>query len=251
MSDNIVSKLSKVVGALGSFAPDKTNTQQRYDYISADQVLSRVGVALAAEGIMIIPAISEEAVELVNPKPNQTRYDATVALEMNITDGESSMVQQWVGRGSDYGVPDKALYKAITSGHKYFLMKLFNIGVGNDDGEHEESPQSAQKKQTQKPPQNNGNVTNYAPLPDDEQTIVEAPAAEFFTVTTALIDRFTHEKHTKNAAKKLGVTSISGAPDDRRLLYLRLKEYARARDAEESAEGEAIQSELKQQGKRV
>ena len=75
-----------------------------------------------------------------------------------------------------------------------------------------------------------------APLPDDEQTIVEAPGAEFFTVTTALIDRFTHENHTKNAAKKLEVDAIPGKPDDRRLLYLRLKEYARARDEEEAQE---------------
>jgi len=73
------------------------------------------------------------------------------------------------------------------------------------------------------------------PLPDDEQVIMETSGAEFFATVTALIPRFTHEKHAQNAAKKLGATAIPGKPDDRRLLYLRLKEYARARDAEESA----------------
>jgi hypothetical protein len=29
------------------------------------------------------------------------------------------------------------MYKAITSGHKYYLMKLLNIGEGNEDGEHD------------------------------------------------------------------------------------------------------------------
>ena len=134
---NLITKLAKAAAALGSFTTDKRNKQQNYDYISADQVLSRVGAALANEGIMVIPAITEEVMETVNPKPNQTRYDVLVSLEMTITDGETELVSQWLGRGSDYSVPDKALYKAITSGHKYFLMKLFNVGVGNEDGEHE------------------------------------------------------------------------------------------------------------------
>ena len=96
-----------------------------------------MGAALANEGIMVFPAITEEVMETVNPKPNQTRYDVLVSLEMTITDGETELVSQWLGRSSDYSVPDKALYKAITSGHKYFLMKLFNVGVGNEDGEQE------------------------------------------------------------------------------------------------------------------
>jgi len=136
---NLIQKLARASASLGTFQADKRNQQQKYDYISADQVLSRVGAALAAEGVMVIPAISEEVMETVNPKPNQVRYDALVSLEMTITDGETTIVQQWLGRGSDYSVPDKALYKAITSGHKYFLMKLQNVGIGNEDGEHDEA----------------------------------------------------------------------------------------------------------------
>ena len=82
------------------------------------------------------------------------------------------------------------------------------------------------------------------PLPDDETVVMETSAAEFFTTVTALVPRFSHEKHTKAAAKKLGVTAIPGKPDDRRLLYLRLKEYARARDAEESAPVDELTGEL-------
>ena len=135
--EQLIKKLTDVGQSLPTFAADKTNQQQRYDYISADAILSIVGRVLAENGVMIIPAVSDEQIEVVNPKPNQTRYDSLITLRMTVTDGADSFESMWIGRGSDYMTPDKATYKAITSGHKYYLMKLFNIGIGNEDGEHD------------------------------------------------------------------------------------------------------------------
>lgn len=122
---------------VGNFKADKTNQEQRYSYISADQVLSRAGDALAKQGVAVLPSLM--SVELSNvERPNKSpRLDAKVTYSMMVTDGEKEMVIPWFGFGSDYMTPDKAVYKAITSGHKYFLMKLLNIGIGNEDGEHE------------------------------------------------------------------------------------------------------------------
>jgi len=152
MTNELVKKLAQASKSLGAFQADKRNQQQKYDYISADQVLSRVGAALAENGLMIVPAIVDGEMDAV-PWKQGFRFDAVVLIEMTITDGENEMIQKWVGRGSDYGVPDKALYKAITSGHKYFLMKLFNIGVGNEDGEHEVQPAQKQATNGSKPAQ--------------------------------------------------------------------------------------------------
>jgi hypothetical protein len=65
------------------------------------------------------------------------RYDARVQFCFIVADDESQMELIWPGYGSDYTVPDKAIYKAITSGHKYFLAKLLCIGADNEDSEHE------------------------------------------------------------------------------------------------------------------
>lgn len=137
MTSTLISKIAAASLKVGALATDKTNTQQNYKYISADKVLERAGDALAAAGVVIIPSVTDEAMERVDTGNSKTRYDSTVTFEMHITDGESELLMRWCGRGSDYMTPDKALYKAITSGHKYFLMKLLNIGVGNEDGEHE------------------------------------------------------------------------------------------------------------------
>ena len=150
MTNTLISKIAAASTKVGALATDKTNTQQNYKYISADKVLERGGDALAAAGVVIIPSITAEAMERVDTGNGKSRFDSVVTFAMHVTDGETDLQMPWVGRGSDYTVPDKALYKAITSGHKYFLMKLLNIGVGNEDGEHENAPQAAQDAPTPK-----------------------------------------------------------------------------------------------------
>jgi hypothetical protein len=58
-------------------------------------------------------------------------------MSMMITDGICALERPWYGHGVDYQSPDKATYKAITTGQKYFEMKLLHVSVGNPDGEHE------------------------------------------------------------------------------------------------------------------
>ena len=146
MANTLISKIAGASIKVGALATDKRNAQQGYDYISADKVLERAGDALAAAGVVIVPSIVSEVTEAVKTDKGGTRYDSIVHFGMIVTDGETQLEMPWCGRGSDYSVPDKAMYKAITSGHKYFLMKLLNVGVGNEDGEHESEPQQAPQR---------------------------------------------------------------------------------------------------------
>jgi hypothetical protein len=135
---NIYAKIAKVSKAVGSLEADKRNQQARYDYISADKILSVAGKAMADSGLVVIPTVISQTVYEMTSGSGKKFYDAEIAFVMIVSDGGDTTIEAlWIGRGSDYTVPDKAVYKAITSGHKYFLMKLFNIGVGNEDGEHE------------------------------------------------------------------------------------------------------------------
>lgn len=135
---NLIEGLCKATTALRGWQTDKTNKEKGYDYISSNAVLSRAGGALAENGIMVFPQIKEHGYEVGTTASNKPRYDAWVLMDFVVTaEGGEQMVCPWVCRGTDYSAIDVAIYKAITSGHKYFLMKLLNIGVGNDDSEHE------------------------------------------------------------------------------------------------------------------
>lgn len=168
MANTLISKIAQASIKVGALATDKTNEQQRYNYISADKVLDRAGNALASVGVAVIPAILEEQTAQFDYADNygktKSRYDAVVRFAMTVTDGEGQYEVPWVGRGSDYAVPDKALYKAITSGHKYFLMKLLNIGVGNEDSEHDPTPDAPTTPQTAQKRPETAQTSNHATM---------------------------------------------------------------------------------------
>jgi len=145
MTDNIslVQRLAKATAEVGGkLKADKRNGEQGYNYVSADKILSACGQALADNGVVVIPSIVHYDINIIDRGNGKSRYDATVDLVLKVTDGATSFEEPWYGMGSDYSVPDKALYKAITSGHKYFLSKLFCIGEGNEDSEHDEGERS-------------------------------------------------------------------------------------------------------------
>ena len=145
MANELILKIAQAALQVGgALKADKTNQEQRYDYISADKILTICGQALFSQNVIVLVEVDGQEVEfkeyMNKYDKKMQRYDATVDFIMTITDGENTITAKWVGLGSDYTTPDKALYKAITSGHKYFLMKLLNVGAGNEDSEHESEP---------------------------------------------------------------------------------------------------------------
>lgn len=156
MEQSLVAKIAKVaLEVSGKLSADARNTEQRYDYISADKVLNEVGRLLANNGVVIFPKIINTEITTTERSVRDrtiTRIDARVEFVFTVTDGNTHDECRWIGYGSDYSSPDKAHYKAVTSGHKYFLMKLLMIGAGNEDGEHEsvadEQPASQSQRQS-------------------------------------------------------------------------------------------------------
>jgi hypothetical protein len=187
---NLSQRIIKASLDVGGFSADKSHEKQGYKYISADKVLDRAGKALAENGVIIYPSITEQGIGSVQPDGGKPYNSAYVKFEMIVTDGETERVIPWVGYGTDYSTQDKAIYKAITSGHKYFLMKLLSIGIGNEDGEHDaESDTQVHKpsaqpnqvpRQTQASSQYSGTI--------NPQIIVDAGMADNIPNAGALIN---------------------------------------------------------------
>ena len=66
----------------GRLRADKRNTENNYDYISADKILAECGQALANQGVVLFPAVMETTVSAVQYKEGRVRYDARVDLVM-------------------------------------------------------------------------------------------------------------------------------------------------------------------------
>jgi hypothetical protein len=144
----LAAKIAQASSDLGNrLKADKKNMQGGgYAYISADKLIAEAGAVLAANGVAVFPSIVGYNVDSGESSGGKRNYIVTVNFMMVVSDGESNMDCPWMGAGVDYGAMDKALYKGITSGHKYFLAKLLNIGEGNEDGEHENPPAETQTR---------------------------------------------------------------------------------------------------------
>jgi len=166
----------------GKLSADKKNKEQNYDYLSSDKILSICGQALFSQGVVVMPNIKAQEVTMYEYTDQygktKKRYDSRVDFAFVLSDGLNFQELSWYGMGSDYTVPDKALYKAITSGHKYFLMKLLCIGAGNEDGEHDNDDGNEADKKPQKTQAQPQKATTPLPPPvADKPDVVSAHKA--------------------------------------------------------------------------
>lgn len=143
----LASKVAAAVKAVGDLAPDKVNQAERFAYRSADLILSRCGQALAAEGVVVVPMMEEVSLSIGETSKGMKRYEASVKFKFTVTDGVTEWACPFTAVGVDFSSPDRALAKATTLGHKYFLAKLLCVGVGNEDAEADtEPPPPAQER---------------------------------------------------------------------------------------------------------
>ena len=142
----------------GSLAADKKNSSAGagYAYISADKAAAWCGQALARQMVSVIPSIIEHKIETVTYKRNDgkdgLRYDATVTLKIRVTDGNQTETTDWFGWWSSYADPSKTLQAAVTSGYKFFLLKLLNIGEGADPEDLDQQSGQLQQSTTEQKP---------------------------------------------------------------------------------------------------
>ncbi len=136
-----VAKLAEVMAAVERVPKRGRNEFHRYDYATEADIVATVRGELAQRQVMLIPAVQNHERHDITTKKNE-RGDPITVLHMTFTfyDGESaeSIVMPWIGVGQDGG--DKGVYKAMTGGEKYFLMKTFLMPTGDDpetDGKRE------------------------------------------------------------------------------------------------------------------
>jgi|TARA_R110000744_G_scaffold149007_2_gene262063 hypothetical protein len=128
---SLVTKLTEVQALILNVSKTGYNDFQKYSYAEERSIVESCRLALAERHIMILPSILD-----VNRAGDLT----TIQTSYRIVDGDSGeeFTLGWAGTGSDK--QDKGLPKAITTSHKYLLLKLFMIPTGEsgiaDDIEH-------------------------------------------------------------------------------------------------------------------
>lgn len=126
---NLYEKLLLVTDEVGRIDKTGINSFQKYAYIEQGEVAARVRAALVKHKVFIFPEVVAQNVTAMD-KGFHALLDMKFTIVNAETPEERVVLSWWAGEGSD--TSDKAVNKAGTAGHKYFLMKLFNISDKDD-----------------------------------------------------------------------------------------------------------------------
>jgi hypothetical protein len=179
---------AKIAQAMGQIQSVPKNGQvnfgnTNYDYATADDIMSAAKDAMAAAGLAIIPSVVDE-------DWNSNGNNVYLTIEYTIIDGESgeTWTSRWRTQGNDSG--DKAYWKALTQGKKYFLRDVFCIPTGEthldaeaDSPETDHTPNDGgQQRRAQRQPQR----SRQTPRQGNGQTSQSSPDVDHNTQTKRL-----------------------------------------------------------------
>lgn len=135
---SLIAKLAEVMAVVERVPKRGRNDFHKYDYATESDIVATVRQELAARHVMLFPSILDITREHVGDKGQVL---TTITMGFLFKDGETGeeIARSWAGAGTDK--EDKGLYKAMTGGEKYFLLKTFLMPTG-DDPERESAPNS-------------------------------------------------------------------------------------------------------------
>lgn len=131
---SLVTKLAEVMALVHRVPKRGRNDFHKYDYATEADIVEAVRGGLAERGVLLVPSVQQvtkegDIVRLL------TRY--------TFTDGTSALPFDIPSEGQDKG--DKAVYKALTGGTKYALLKFFLIPTGDDPERDDQKADGANK----------------------------------------------------------------------------------------------------------
>lgn len=171
-------KMTRVMGRLDRIEKRGKNQFFNYEFVTSDDVLDAVRKAMSAEGLALyVSMLGTSVVETGGlDKQGKPKVKHVTDFEFTFADSETGETLPCIWRGEALDNEDKALSKCATSAEKYFLLKTFLIGTG-DEPDPDEGDENGQRAAVKKPAQK--------PAPAQEPTLPTMSLESAQAVTTS------------------------------------------------------------------
>lgn len=139
-------KMAKVMAKMHRLPKRGYNTHFGYQFTTNEDVVDAVRTAMAEVGLAMFTEFGKIQDSTI-PGRSGERAKVRVEFIFTIVDGETGYFEErhWVSEALDD--QDKALNKAVTAAQKYFLLKTFLIGTGDEpDPDQEGEAEKEEKK---------------------------------------------------------------------------------------------------------
>jgi hypothetical protein len=147
-------KMSKVLGAVQRVAKNGTNSHFGYKFVRESDLTDAIRDHLAAHNLCVFFGASE----VMGVRETDGKAGPVTTIKMTATfacgDGGATFTTSWLGSGQDAG--DKGVYKALTGGVKYLLMKNFLVSTGDDPEQEDAQPAAAGPRRHREMPADHG-----------------------------------------------------------------------------------------------
>ncbi len=175
----LFSKIAKVMATVRTLPKDGENKFDRYNYITGDSVFERVGKAMSDANLAALPSIIELTTQTGESAGGKPMLRTVIHGQITLADGETgeTWTSDWYGEGADRG--DKSINKAMTAMMKYYLLRLFMVGSGEDADEESPEANIAPQKTTQRqPPASQASSNGHRNTTPPPVVIAEPPAED-------------------------------------------------------------------------
>jgi hypothetical protein len=138
-TDKLAMKVAQVMADIDAVPKNGRNDFHNYNYSTDDDVMQSVRPVMAKHNLIALPSVVDRSVERVSTGKKESDYQLHTRITLSITlvDGDSgqSKTMRWQGEAQDG--QDKGLYKAYTSGIKYWALKTFLLSADADVETHD------------------------------------------------------------------------------------------------------------------
>jgi len=148
----LYAKLAKVMAAVERLPKEGYNEHFKYNFVTDATVADSIRKELGKQGVAFFAEITDAKQELA---PTGKSIKTSIWIEFTFACGETgeTVVKRWRAEALDN--QDKGINKAVTSAEKYFLLKTFVMGAGDDPDESKE-PATTKKTTKRKSPRKKG-----------------------------------------------------------------------------------------------
>lgn len=147
----LASKMAAIMGEVPTLIKGGTNTQQKYQFVTAEFIKAALRPLFVKHKIAIFSNVVELQRESVARSSGSPAVTVVAKMKFIIVCGDTGekMECDWYGEAIDYG--DKGVNKSTTAAEKYFLINTFMLSTTEPDSDSEspEAPEPSTTRQNQ------------------------------------------------------------------------------------------------------
>lgn len=172
----LFAKIASVMKQVRTLEKTGRNQFDKYDYVTADAIATKIGTALAENGLAFFPSLVTVETSDYTTKSGGSNFRTVVHMQMTLacTESGATYTSLWSGEAIDRS--DKSISKAAVSAVKYYLLKTFLLAGGDEDDADAASPTTDIPQPAAKPAQKPTTTSKVAGEHNDEGDVLFEPA---------------------------------------------------------------------------